>query len=197
LFVAVVVILPVSVFAVVNWCQRTLKSLPVLIDKNHKIADYVLTNQQGRQTSTQEWKDKIVVANFFFTHCPVICPKMTKNLKKVQNAYGGNSNLLLISFSVDPERDSVKRLQEFAHHFGIDESNWQLLTGSKKEIYRLARKSFQVVATDGDGGTDDFIHSSKLILIDRQKRIRGYYDGTDENETEQLIKDIKKLENEK
>jgi protein SCO1/2 len=196
LFFAVVITLPVSVYAVVNWYERSVKALPVLVDKHHTIHDYQLTNQQGKQVSTAEWKNKIVVANFFFTHCPSVCPRMTKNLKTLQQVYINRSDLLVVSFSVDPERDSAKRLAEYADEFSIDETKWQLLTGSKKEIYRLARKSFKVTATDGDGGAEDFIHSNKLILVDTKKRIRGYYDGTDEKETTQLIKDIKKLENE-
>jgi len=196
LFVAIVVVLPLSVYAVVNWYERSVQALPVLISKTHTIADYRLVNQLGKESSIKNWEGKIVVANFFFTHCPYVCPKMTNNLKKVQKANVGDKNLLFVSFSVDPERDSSEQLQEFARRFNIDESNWQLLTGSKKEIYRLARKSFQVIATDGDGGENDFIHSDQLVLIDAQKRIRGYYEGTEEKETDQLIKDIKKLENE-
>jgi len=196
LFVAIVVVLPLSVYAVVNWYERSVQALPVLISKTHTIADYRLVNQLGKESSIKNWEGKIVVANFFFTHCPSVCPKMTNNLKKVQKANVGDKNLLFVSFSVDPERDSSEQLQEFARRFNIDESNWQLLTGSKKEIYRLARKSFQVIATDGDGGENDFIHSDQLVLIDAQKRIRGYYEGTEEKETDQLIKDIKKLENE-
>ena len=96
----------------------------------------------------------------------------------------------------NPETDSAAVLARYARRFGINETSWQLLTGSKKEIYLLARKSFQVIATDGDGGEHDFIHSNKLVLIDKTKHIRGYYDGTDEKETAELIKDIKKLENE-
>ena len=197
LFVAIVVVLPLSVYAVVNWYERSVQALPVLISKTHTIADYRLVNQLGKESSIKNWEGKIVVANFFFTHCPSVCPKMTNNLKKVQKANVGDKNLLFVSFSVDPERDSSEQLQEFARRFNIDESNWQLLTGSKKEIYRLARKSFQVIATDGDGGENDFIHSDQLVLIDAQKRIRGYYEGTEEKEIVQLIKDIKKLENEK
>jgi len=196
LFVAIVVVLPLSVYAVVNWYERSVQALPVLISKTHTIADYRLVNQLGKESSIKNWEGKIVVANFFFTHCPSVCPKMTNNLKKVQKANVGDKNLLFVSFSVDPERDSSEQLQKFARRFNIDESNWQLLTGSKKEIYRLARKSFQVIATDGDGGENDFIHSDQLVLIDAQKRIRGYYEGTEEKETDQLIKDIKKLENE-
>lgn len=196
LFIAIVVVFPLTVFAVVNWYERSVQTLPVLVNNKHTIADFELTNQQGNKSTTEEWSGKIVVANFFFTHCPVVCPKMTANLKKVQQAFAKNKNLLLISFSVDPERDSVAQLKKFAERFNIDESNWQLLTGSKKEIYRLARKSFQVIATDGDGGANDFIHSDNLILIDAKKSIRGYYEGTEDKETIQLIKDIKKLEHE-
>jgi protein SCO1 len=196
LFLGTVISFPITVFAVVNWYERTVQALPVLINNEHTIVGYVLTNQQGKKSTAEEWNDKIVVANFFFTHCPVVCPKMTSNLKKVRAAFTGKKDLLIVSFSVDPERDSVAQLKKFAQRFGIDESNWQLLTGSKQEIYRLARKSFQVVATDGDGGDDDFIHSDQFILIDSKKRIRGYYEGTEGKETAQLIKDIKKLEHE-
>ena len=195
-FLIFVVMLPVSVFAIVSWYELTVQALPVLIDKNHKINDYQLINQQGKRVSTKEWSNKIVVVNFFFSHCPGICPKMIMNLKKVQQYHSENKNLLLVSFSVDPERDSEGVLKNYATRFDINETNWQMLTGSKIEIYRLARKSFQVTATDGDGGPEDFIHSDKLILIDQKKQIRGYYKGTDEKEVAQLIKDIKKLQNE-
>lgn len=196
LFLIVVIILPITVFALVNWYDTSVKALPVLNDKNHKIEDYKLTNQEGREVSTKEWKNKIVVANFFFTHCPSICPKMVTNLKEVQQAFPQDENLLIVSFSVDPEKDSVSVLKKFATRFHINEADWHLITGSKIEIYRLARNSFKVTATDGDGGPEDFIHSDKLILIDTKKQIRGYYTGTDKTEVAQLIKDIKKLENE-
>ena len=195
-FLLAVVILPISVFAVVNWYELTVQKLPVLIDKNHTIDDFKLTNQQGKEVSTKDWNNKIVVANFFFTHCPTICPKMIKNLNDVQQTYAQDKDLLIVSFSVDPKRDSVEALKKYASRFQIDEANWNLLTGSKIEIYRLARTSFQVTATDGDGGPEDFIHSDKLILVDRKKQIRGYYKGTNEKEVAQLIKDIKKLQNE-
>ena len=121
---------------------------------------------------------------------------MVTNLKEVQQAFPQDENLLIVSFSVDPEKDSVSVLKKFATRFHINEAGWNLITGSKIEIYRLARNSFKVTATDGDGGPEDFIHSDKLILIDTKKQIRGYYTGTDKTEVAQLIKDIKKLENE-
>ena len=196
LFVAVVVILPVSVFAVVDWYEKKVKPLPVLINKDHRIGDFKLINQRGSIATIKDWENKIVVADFFFTRCPSICPKMTRSLKKVQDATSKNKNVLITSFTVDPEHDSAPVMRQYIKKFGINESNWYLITGPKKDIYRLARKSFQVIATDGDGGPNDFIHSDQLILIDKQKRIRGFYEGTEQKEMEQLIKDIKKLEHE-
>jgi protein SCO1/2 len=196
LFFGAVISLPFLVYTGINWYERSEKKLPVLISSEHVIADYELSNQKGETVTTKDWENKIVVANFFFSHCPSICPKMTRNLKSVQQAYAGSNEILIVSFSVDPERDSVSVLNKYANRFAINETSWQLLTGAKKEIYKLARNSFQVTATDGDGGENDFIHSNKIILVDRTKHIRGYYDGTDEKETAQLIKDIKKLENE-
>ncbi|HEU0111099.1 MAG TPA: SCO family protein [Flavisolibacter sp.] len=192
LFVAAVVLLPVGVFAIVKWYEHGFTKLPVLGPEHHSIADYQLVNQYGATTSIKDWNDKIVVANLFFTHCPVVCPKMIRNLKKVQQLYAGDEELMINSFTVDPERDSVGQLLEYATRMDI-QKNWQLITGSKKDIYKLARKSFLVVATDGDGGPDDFIHSELLILIDKQKRIRGFYNGTVSGEVDDLLRDINRL----
>lgn len=193
-FVAVVLLVPFSVFGIVKWYENTYQQLPVLGPTGHTVSNFDLVNQHGSNTTLEEWNGKIIVANYFFTHCPSICPKMIYNLKRVQ-AYAAIKNLQINSFSVDPERDSVSQLQTYASRFDIN-GNWNLLTGNKKQLYALARKSFLVVATDGDGGPNDFIHSDKLVLIDMQKRIRGFYDGTDEASVNQLIKDIKKLSKE-
>lgn len=196
LFVAAVIIVPVTVFGVVNWVEKNVGRLPVLNEKNSVIENFKMKNQEGEEVNLGAWENKIVVVDFFFTHCPAICPKMTRNLKRVQSAFAKDNGLAMASFSVDPERDSVARLKQYATQFEIENKNWNLLTGSKKEIYRLARKSFSIIATDGDGGPNDFIHSEKLILVDTQKKIRGFYDGTSEKEVTQLINDIKKLKNE-
>lgn len=195
LFIAAVMIFPVTVFAIVKWFENKYTALPVMGGEKHAIADFYLTNQYGGATSLKDWEDKIVVADFFFTHCPVVCPKMTRSLKKVQQVNAKEKDLLLTSFSVDPESDSVSQLKLYAERMGITGS-WLLLTGDKKEIYKLARKSFLVTATDGDGGPQDFIHSELLILIDKQKKIRGYYNGTLPSEVEDLIGDIARLRNE-
>lgn len=194
-FVAVVVLLPMCVFAVVKWYEHSFTKLPVLGGDNHTISDFKLVNQYGSTTSLHDWEGKITVNNFFFTHCPSICPKMVRNLKNVQQLLGGDSELLINSFTVDPERDSVAQLKSYALRMDI-QNNWQLITGDKKQIYKLARKSFLVVATDGDGGPDDFIHSEMLVLVDKQKRIRGFYSGTSEEEAKSLLRDIKRLEKE-
>lgn len=195
IFVAAVVLLPMSVFAVVKWYEHSFTRLPVSGATDHTIAHFQLVNQYGATTSLQDWEGKITVNNFFFTHCPSICPKMVRNLKSVQQLLGRDNEILINSFSVDPERDSVAQLKSYASRMDI-QRNWQLITGNKKEIYKLARKSFLVVATDGDGGPDDFIHSEMLVLVDKQKRIRGFYKGTDEEDVKNLLRDIKRLEQE-
>jgi protein SCO1/2 len=196
LFVGLVIVVPVIVFGLVSWYEKTYKALPVFVGADHRIENFEMKNQHGDAVSLEHWKGKIVVANFFFTHCPVVCPRMTRNLKTVQENFAGDNDVLIQSFTVDPDRDSVDRLAAYAVQFQLRNENWDLLTGSKKEIYRLARKSFLVSATDGDGGENDFIHSDRLVLVDSEKRIRGYYDGTNENEVAQLINDIRKLKKE-
>jgi protein SCO1 len=195
LFMAAVVFLPMGVFALVKWFEHSYTELPVLGPESHVIADFQLSNQYGAITSLKNWEGKITVDNFFFTHCPAVCPKMIRSLKKVQQQYAGDEAISINSFTVDPERDSVAQLKSYAQRLDIKQ-NWQLLTGEKKEIYKLARKSFLVVATEGDGGPTDFIHSELLVLVDREKRIRGYYNGTDEEEVNNLLRDIGRLKKE-
>lgn len=197
LFVLMVFILPFSAWALLQLYERKFEALPVIgKTSDHHINDFKMTNQDGAVKSIEGWRNKIVVADFFFTHCPTICPKMTSSMKRINEFFENDNTVMLNSFTVDPERDSVAQLNKYANRFGIKTKKWDLLTGDKKEIYKLARNSFMIVATDGDGGPNDFIHSERLVLIDKQKRIRGYYDGTNDKEVSQLINDIKKLKNE-
>lgn len=200
-FIGMVIVLPMATWAVMDWYEQRFEALPVIHDRagsgeEHRISDFHLRNQDGEIRSITGWKGKIVVADFFFTHCPVICPQMTNSLKKLQQVYGPGTEVSFASFTVDPERDSSAQLKEYARRFDLDTRNWDLLTGDKRLLYQLARNSFMVVATDGDGGPNDFIHSDKLVLVDRQQRIRGYYDGTDNTEVSRLQNDIKKLQHE-
>lgn len=118
---------------------------------------------------------------------------MTTEMKRVQDIFSGNEKLKLISFTVDPERDSSAALTAYMERFEADPKMWMMFTGEKKELYQLARSGFYITAVEGDGGTEDFIHSERLVLVDAEKRIRGYYDGTDPASVDKLIADIQKL----
>ncbi len=199
---AALVAIPVLVYAAVAMLQNKYQRLPVYSAQGNTreitpgIQPFNMYNQNGKIFSDKNVRDKIYVADFFFTSCTSICPKMTNNLKLVQDAFKGDTTVAIVSFTVDPGTDSAQRLKQYAARFKIDNASWDLLTGSKLEIYRLARKSFNVSAADGDGGPNDFIHSDKLVLVDKHKQVRGYYTGTDKTSVEQLIHDIKKLQDE-
>ena len=164
------------------------------VKKYHKISDFSLTNQNGK-TITQEYYDnQIYIADFFFTTCPSICPIMTENMFQIQEKTM-EDNVLLVSYSVTPEIDSVAQLKKYALEKGVNDNKWNLLTGDKKQIYDLARKSYLVAKNDGDGGKYDMIHTENFVLIDKEKRIRGFYDGTNKEEMVKLLNDYKILEN--
>ncbi|PCJ98936.1 MAG: SCO family protein [Flavobacteriaceae bacterium] len=160
------------------------------IKKYHTIADFSLTNQNGKTITQKEYEDKIYVADFFFTTCPTICPIMTKNMAALQEHILNDDDVLLLSHSVTPQIDSVAQLKKYALEKGVIDSKWNLVTGDKKQIYELARKSYLAVKTDGDGGPYDMIHTENFILVDKKRRIRGFYDGTKEEEIEKLLEDL-------
>lgn len=197
LFALMVFIVPFSAFAFFNWYEKKLQRLTVYGGEKHRVGSFKLLDQDSSWTTDAIWQDKIVVVDFFFTHCPTICPAMQKNMQKVRQAFAGDKEILLTSFTVDPENDGPSQLKVYSKTRNIDNHYWKFITGDKREIYKLARNGFMIVATDGDGGPSDFIHSEKLVLMDKKGRIRGYYDGTSEKGTEQLITDIKKLKDEK
>ena len=165
------------------------------VKKYHRIADFSLINQNGDTITQENYRDKIYVADFFFTTCPTICPIMTANLVEVQAALVNDPEVLLLSHSVTPEIDSVAQLKKYAIEKGVNDAKWNLVTGDKKQIYELARKSYLAVQEDGDGGPFDMIHTENFILVDQQRRIRGFYDGTREKEMDRLLSDIEILKN--
>jgi len=165
------------------------------VKKYHRIADFSLINQNGDTITQEDYRDKIYVADFFFTTCPTICPIMTANLVEVQAALVNDPEVLLLSHSVTPEIDSVTQLKKYAIEKGVNDAKWNLVTGDKKQIYELARKSYLAVQEDGDGGPFDMIHTENFILVDQQRRIRGFYDGTKEEEMDRLLSDIEILKN--
>lgn len=163
------------------------------VKKYHTIADFALTNQNGDTIDQTAYTNKIYVADFFFTTCPTICPIMTKNMVEIQGSILEDDDIMLLSHSVTPQIDSVPRLKAYAQEKGVIDSKWNLVTGDKKQIYELARKSYLAVKSDGDGGPYDMIHTENFILVDKEKRIRGFYDGTNKEDVEKLLRDIRIL----
>jgi len=168
------------------------------IRKYHKVANFKLINQNGDTVTQENYKDKIYVADFFFTTCQTICPIMTDHMKKIQEEFKDDDEVLLLSHTVTPKIDSVEQLRKYADKKGVIDSKWNLVTGDKKQIYELARKSYFVVKNQGNGGPYDMIHTENFALIDNQRRIRKFYDGTNPDAIEELIEDIatlKKIQN--
>ncbi len=182
--------LPIYQPAEVN--EKLVDSSIIHVSKYHKIADFKLTNQNGEKITQEFYNDKIYVADFFFTTCQDICPVMTKNMYQLQQELKNDNNILFLSHTVIPEIDTVEQLKKYAIENKIDESRWNLVTGDKKQIYDLARKSYLAVE-DVEFGEFDMIHTENFMLIDKQKQIRGFYDGTNTEEIQRLLKDIEIL----
>lgn len=153
----------------------------------HYIPSFSLINQDHNTITDEALAGHITVVDFFFTSCPDICPIMTSELSRVASAFRKEDNFKILSFLVDPTYDSPEVLKHYAANYGANEEQWQFVTGDKKAIYSLARCGFILPVQDGDGGKGDFIHSEKLVLVDQNKRIRGYYDGTDREDVDRLI----------
>ena len=164
----------------------------------HTLPEISMTNQLGKKITWADLKGKVVIADFFFTHCPTICPGMTRNMKRLQESITNAQRvgdktpdfLHFVSFSIDPERDSVERLKFWADKYQINSDQWWLLTGDQQKIYDLAIKEMRVPVEDGKGVDDDFQHTDHFILIDSSRHVRGYYHGLDTMELAQLSNDI-------
>lgn len=214
-FIIVFLILSLGIFFGIYALQTPEKMLPIysprdinpeLVDStvqhignDHKIADFSFTNQNGKLITQKEYENTIYVADFFFTTCPTICPKMTDNMVWLQNQLKKYPNVKLLSFSVTPDIDTPQILKKYAVEKGVDDSRWNLVTGDKSAIYYLARKSYLAVKTGKPEEMYDMVHTENFILVDKNKRIRGFYDGTNldqpsEDDTtknmQQLLADI-------
>ena len=183
-------VLPIYQPAEVN--EKLVDSSIIHVAKYHKISDFKLTNQNGKEITQANYKDKIYVADFFFTTCQDICPVMTKNMYQLQEELKNDNEILLLSHTVIPEVDTVEQLKEYAIENNVDDSKWNLVTGDKKQIYELARKSYLAVE-DSNFNEFDMIHTENFMLIDKEKQIRGFYDGTNSEEINRLLKDIEIL----
>lgn len=165
--------------------------------KYHKIADFKLINQNGKTITQNDFEDKIYVADFFFTTCQTICPIMTNHMAIIQKELLNDNEVMLISHTVTPEIDTVAQLKRYALEKGVIDAKWHLVTGEKKQIYELARKSYLAVKSTGLGDAFDMIHTENFMLIDKKKQIRGFYDGTNPDDIEKLLDDIAILKEEK
>ena len=183
-------VLPIYQPAEVN--EKLVDSSIIHVAKYHKISDFNLTNQNGKEITQANYKDKIYVADFFFTTCQDICPVMTKNMYQLQEELKNDNEILLLSHTVIPEVDTVEQLKEYAIENNVDDSKWNLVTGDKKQIYELARKSYLAVE-DSNFNEFDMIHTENFMLIDKEKQIRGFYDGTNSEEINRLLKEIEIL----
>ena len=204
----IVLILPVASYLIVNSYSKDAIAMPrhyfydTVVTKLqngkpvddtiwHKIKPFKLLNQFGDSVGIDDWGGKIIVANFFFTSCPSICPTLTRNMKKLQTAFIKTDTIVrFISFTVDPLRDTVQKVKAYGDKYGINHDTWWMLTGPKKEIYDIAFNEFKAsVVSEGKVDTN-FIHTEKFFLLDRDKVVRGFYNGLDSNHLDQLIKDI-------
>jgi protein SCO1 len=164
----------------------------------HSVKNITLTNQLGEQVSLDDIKGSIIIADFFFTRCPSICPTLTKNMKELQDAMKmkdfrrkiDSSYVRFISFTVDPERDSADALKRYADRYGVNHDTWWFLTGPKKDIYDFALNELKLGLQDGEGVDSNFIHTQKFILMDRERIVRGYYNGLDSASMSKLAEDL-------
>ena len=164
--------------------------------KYHTIADFSFVNQNGDTITQKNYEGKIYVADFFFTTCGSICPKMTTNLEEVQKAVLNNPKVMLLSHTVFPEVDSIPVLKAYAIKHGVVDSKWNLVTGDKKDIYTMARKSYLAVKLGRPDQLYDMVHTENFVLVDQKRRVRGFYDGTNKEEIKRLIDDINFLSQE-
>jgi protein SCO1/2 len=188
-------VLPIFQPAQVN--EELVDSTIQHVRKYHTIADFSLINQNGKTVTQETYKNKIYIADFFFTTCQTICPIMTDHMVILQNQLKLDPEVMLLSHTVTPKIDSVAQLKKYAVEKGVLDAKWNLVTGDKKEIYQLARKSYLAVKSNGDGGEYDMIHTENFMLVDQKKRIRGYYDGTNIEDIELLLRDIELLKENK
>ncbi len=176
---------------------RLVDSTLLGIGQGHTIQDFAFVNQYGESVTHVDIKNKVYVVDYFFTTCGSICPIMTGQMKRVQAAFLKEKDVVILSHTVWPEVDTVEQLLRYAQEKAVVRNKWHLLTGDKEKLYELARKSYFVLkpteAEDVGDGNSDFIHTNNFVLIDKKRRIRGYYDGTDSLEVSNLIRDIQVL----
>ncbi len=171
---------------------------PALVDpevqnvfKDHRVGNFRLIDQNGDSLTPADFNGKIYVTEFFFTTCGTICPKMNRQMLRVYQEFKDNPDVMILSHTVTPEIDSAAVLKAYAEKLGVTRHDkWKFATGNRKEIYRLARKVYFAATSEGDGSINDFVHTENFVLVDKEKRLRGFYDGTSKEDVDRLIDDI-------
>ena len=176
--------------------EKTVNGKIVVDTLYHTVGGFSLLDTDSNRVTEKIADGKITVVDFFFSTCRTICPKMSNQLMRVQHNYKDDQEVMILSFTVDPQTDTPSRLKAYAEKHNAIKGKWYFLTGEKQVIYDLAKTSYFLTAMEGNGGEDAFLHSEQVVLIDKEKRIRGMYDGTDHFEVKRLIEDIAALENE-
>jgi protein SCO1/2 len=162
----------------------------------HQIPAFQFTNQYGKITDEHSVKGKIYVAEFFFTTCQSICPIMNSNLDRVYGKFKNNNNFLILSHTVDPDHDSTEVLKAYSDMHEVKDEKWLFLTGPKEKLYEIARKGYLLDASEGNGGEEDFVHTQIFALVDQNRHIRGFYDGTDSLDVDRMIREVEILSKE-
>lgn len=194
------------IFAALLTCCITKKEAPLpvfgereVIGKDtvyHTIANFKFFDQDSNEVTNDTYKGKIYVADFFFTSCRTICPIMKTQMLRVYDSIQNDPDVLLLSHTIDPEYDTVGLLHDYADRLGVKSDKWHFVTGDKDEIYKLAQTSYFSTALEDNSEPDGFIHSGAFLLIDKERRIRGKYDGTKEDDVNRLLADIQRLKSE-
>lgn len=172
--------------------NRTVDGKTVVDTVYHRIPDFAFTNQDGQPVTGKTLDGKIYVTDFFFTTCPTICPKMKTQMKRVYEKFKGNPEVMILSHTIDPRHDTPQVLKEFAIGLGVTDGQWQFVTGEKEKLFAQG-KTYMVVAQDDSAAPGGLLHSGHFVLVDKDKHVRGMYDGTTEQGVNKLMSDMEKL----
>ncbi|GAB3165507.1 SCO family protein [Telluribacter humicola] len=199
----------IALVVLATGCSTEDKKLPILGERDavtktvdgkevvdtvyHTIPSFAFVNQYGDTVTQKDLDGKIYISDFFFTSCPTICPVMKKQMIKVYDEIKGNPEVMILSHTIDPAHDTPEVLNEYAKDLGVTGKQWQFVTGPKEKIYEIGQGSYMVTANEDSLAEGGYIHSGAFILVDKQKRVRGIYDGTTEDGTQKLIQDLKTL----
>lgn len=156
----------------------------------HQIGDFSFVNQDSIVVTQDTFKDQIYIADFFFTSCPTICPIMKTQMLRVYDTIQDLNDVMILSHTIDPEYDTVALLRDFAERLGVTSDKWHFVTGEKEKIYEIGQRSYMVTALEDQSQPGGFVHSGAFILVDKERRVRGLYDGTKPDQVDRLIREL-------